>query len=330
MKHPRKLYILLIIVVLAIIGLSNSLYTVDETQYAIVLQFGNPVATQTEPGLHFKVPFIQNVIYLDKRLLDYDVVTTIIYTQDKKNMVVDAFVRWRIEDPLLFYRRFKSDNSYSIIEDAKRRIGDVIIGELKSELGLHVMSDVISQSRETIMDKVTERSNLKLWRAGEVGAQTGDPAAAAVAVKPEPSGPAAAGEAETSGLKIVDVRIKKADLPPENQRAVYERMKAERAQQATKYRSEGEMRGQEIRANADRERAEILAKANRESLEIRGQADALAAATYAEAYSVDPEFYAFSRSLESYKNSFQDKSTIVLSTPDGMDYLTYFGKEKAD
>lgn len=305
MKNPNRLYILIAIVVAGLVCLANSMYTVDQTQYAIVLQFGNPVDTQTEPGLHFKVPFIQNVIYLDNRLLEYDVATTIIYTRDKKNMVVDAFVRWRIEDPLLFYKRFKSDNSFSIIEDAKHRLGDVIIGELKSELGLHVMSDVISQSRGTIMDAVNVGSNLKLLGIdGE--------------------------EDESSGLEVVDVRIKRADLPPENQRAVYERMKAERDQQATKYRSEGDMEGQKIRASADQERAEILAKANRSGLEIRGEADALAAATYAEAYNIDPEFYAFSRSLESYKKSFSNKSTIVLSTPDDIDYLRYFGQEKVD
>lgn len=300
----KKVHLVIIIAVLAVIALANSAYTVDQTQYAIVLQFGQPVGTKTEAGLHFKVPFIQNVIYLDNRLMEYDVDTTIIYTQDKKNMVVDAFVRWRIKDPLLFYIRFKSDNSYSIIEDAKRRLGDVIIGELKSELGQHVMSDVISQSRGTIMDAVNRGSNLKLLGLDGGSADN------------------------SSGLEVVDVRIKRADLPPENQRAVYERMKAERDQQATKYRSEGAMDGQKIRANADRERAEILAKASRISQEIRGQADAQAAATYSEAYSRDPEFYDFTRSLESYQNGFRNNSTLVLSSPADMDYLKYFGQEK--
>lgn len=295
----NKLYLLVLGLGLAAVGLGNSLYTVEQTQYAIVLQFGEPVDVKTVPGLHLKKPFIQNVIHLDNRLMEYDVATTIIYTRDKKNMVVDAFVRWRIEDPLLFYKRFKSDNSYSIIEDAKRRLGDVIIGELKSELGLHIMSDVISQSRGTIMESVTLGSNRKLLAEG----------------------------GESSGLKVIDVRIKRADLPPENQRAVYERMKAERDQQATKYRSEGKMEGQKIRAEADRKRAELLAQANRTSQEIRGQADAEAAAVYAEAYSLEPEFYAFTRSLDSYQKAFRDKSTLVLS-PEHLDYLKYFGQEK--
>ena len=301
----KKIHIIGAVGALLIFGLLNSAYTVDQTQYAIVLQFGQPVDTKIDPGLHFKVPFVQNVIYLDNRLMEYDLATTIIYTQDKKNMVVDAFVRWRIQDPLLFYIRFKSDNSYSIIEDAKRRLGDVITGELKSELGQHVMSDVISQSRGTIMELVTKGSNLKL-----LGADGSD-------------------DEESSGLEVVDVRIKRADLPPENQLAVYERMKAERDQQATKYRSEGAMDGQKIRANADRERAEILAQANRASQEIRGKADAQAAAIYSAAYKLDSEFYAFTRYWESYEKSLSKNSTVVLTAPANMDYLKYFGKEKA-
>lgn len=294
----KKLSSLLVVALVAAVLLFNSLYTVDQTRYAIVLQFGEPVNVVSEPGLHMKLPFIQNVIYLDNRLMDYDVATTIIYTRDKKNMVVDAYVRWRIEDPLLFYKRFKSDNSYSIVEDAKRRLGDVIIGELKSELGLHVMSDVISQNRNTIMESVKNGSNGKLLA-----------------------------DDDASGLKVVDVRIKRADLPPENQKSVYERMKAERDQQATKYRSEGKMEGQKIRANADRRRAELLAEANRQSQEIQGQADAQAAAIYAEAYSQDPEFYSFIRSLESYRKGFADNSTLLMS-PESLDYLTYFGQDK--
>ena len=296
----NKIYTIAIIVFLVVLGLANALFTVDQTRHAIVLQFGEPMEVKTTPGLHFKVPFIQNVIYLDNRLMEYDVATTTIYTRDKKNMVVDAYVRWRIDDPLVFYKRFKSDNSYSIIEEAKSRLGDIITGELKSELGLHIMSDVISQSRGTIMELVTNGSNRKLQTDSD----------------------------ESSGMMVVDVRIKRADLPLENQRAVYERMKAERDQQATKYRSEGKMEGQKLRAEADRNRAELLAKANRISQEIRGKADAEAAITYAEAYNLDPEFYAFTRSLESYQNAFKDKSTLVIS-PESLEYLKYFGRDKA-
>ncbi|MDR3037748.1 MAG: protease modulator HflC [Candidatus Adiutrix sp.] len=295
-----KLSLTGVILAAAALILADSLYTVDQTQSAIILQFGEPVNVKKEAGLYAKIPFIQNVIRLDNRLMEYDLTTTIIYTNDKKNMVLDAYVRWRIVDPLLFYKRFKSDNSYSIIEDAKRRLGDVIIGELKSELGLHIMSDVISQSRANIMESVTGGSNRKLLAEG----------------------------GESSGLEVVDTRIKRADLPPENQRSVYERMKAERDQQATKYRSEGQMRGQKIRAEADRQKEVILAEAQRTSQEIQGEADAQAAATYAEAFNQDPEFYVFTRSLESYQNAFRRKSTLVLS-PETMDYLKYFGQAAA-
>ncbi|MDR1045536.1 MAG: protease modulator HflC [Candidatus Adiutrix sp.] len=297
MKKPQAIVVIL---ALAVIGLGNALFTVDQTQYAIVLQFGDPVEVESRPGLHIKAPFIQNVIYLDNRLMEYDLAQTIIYTNDKKNMVMDAFVRWRIDDPLTFYRRFKGDSSFSIIEEAQKRLGDIITGVLKSELGHHVMSDVISQSRGAIMDSVNRGSNSKLTSE----------------------------DGESSGIQVVDVRIKRADLPAENQKAVYDRMKAERDQQATKYRSEGKMNYQKIRAEADRDRAELLAKANRTSEEIRGRADAEAAAIYSEAYSLDPEFYAFARSLESYQTAFRDKSTLVLS-PESMEYLKYFGQATA-
>lgn len=295
----KKLSTIAVVAFVALVALNNALYTVDQTSTAIVLQFGEPVATKTEPGLHVKVPFIQNVIYLENRLMEYDVASTIIYTNDKKNMVVDAYVRWRIEDPLTFYKRFKSDNIYSIIEEAKRRLGDVIIGELKSELGHHSMTNIISQSRNFIMERVNDGSNRKLAEGGE-----------------------------SAGLKVVDVRIKRADLPPENQKSVYERMKAERNQQATKYRSEGEMEGRKIRAEADRTRAELVAEANRKSQEIMGEADAKAAGVYAEAYNIDSEFYSFVRSLESYQTAFKEKSTLLISYPEVMEYLEYFGKEK--
>lgn len=299
----KSFYAIIIILALAAVGASNTFFIVDETQYAIVLQFGEPIATKTTPGLHVKIPFIQNVIYLDNRLMEYDMATTIIYTNDKKNMVVDAYVRWRVKEPLTFYKRFQSGSTYSIIEEAKRRLGDVIIGVLKSELGLHNMSDIISQSRNTVMERVTSESNKRL---------------------------AMSDDGAPLGLEVVDVRIKRADLPAENQMSVYERMKAERNQQATKYRSEGEMKGRRIRAEADKKKAQIIAEANRKNQEIRGQADAEAAAIYAEAYSTDPEFYAFVRSLESYQKGFKDKSTLVLSSPETMEFLEYFGRENKD
>jgi membrane protease subunit HflC len=291
---PLRTIVLLII---AAFLLNSIFFTVDETQRALVLQFGQPVGGIKEKGLHAKIPFIQRVVLLDNRLMEYDVGAAEIYTNDKKNMVVDAYVRWRIEDPLLFYQRFKSDNSYSIIEEAKRRLGGIIVGELRRELGLHVLADIISQNRGSIMETVTDSSNKKLLEDTE------------------------------AGLVVIDVRIKRADLPPENQKAVYDRMRTEREQQATKYRSEGKRNGQKIMSEADRQVRETIAEAEMQSQVIRGEADGEAAAIYAEAYGQDPEFYAYKRSLESYQYTLKDR-TVILMDPSEVDYLRYFGKTK--
>ena len=198
MAKPNSMTLIVIFAILLAILAKASLFTVDQTQRAIVLQFGEPVGDVRQPGLHIKVPFIQTVVPIDSRLMEYDVAAAEIYTRDNKNMVVDAYARWRVVDPLVFYQRFKSENSYSIIEEAKRRLGVIIIGELRRELGLHIMADIISQNRGSIMETVTDSSNRKL------------------------------AEDTRAGLVVVDVRIKRADLPPENQKAVYDRMRTER------------------------------------------------------------------------------------------------------
>jgi membrane protease subunit HflC len=296
MRKNLPLYIAAVAV--ALIAVNGTLFAVDETQMAIVLQFGEPVGDVRHPGLHFKIPFIQKVVPIDRRLMEYDVAAAEIYTRDNKNMVVDAYARWKVEDPLVFYQRFKGDTSFSVIEEAKRRLGVIIIGELRRELGLHAMADIISQNRGSIMETVTDSSNRKL------------------------------AEDTIAGLTVVDVRIKRADLPPENQRAVYDRMRAEREQQATKYRSEGRRDGQKIKAETDQAVRETLANAERQSQIILGEADSEAAAVYAEAYGQDPEFYAFKRSLDSYQSTMKDNSVIVLDTGSD-DYLRYFGSAAA-
>ncbi|MDR2459572.1 MAG: protease modulator HflC [Deltaproteobacteria bacterium] len=283
-----------ILVVILLLVINWVFFTVDQTQRAIVLQFGQPVGNVRETGLHLKIPFIQKVVYFDNRLMEYDVGAAEIYTNDKKNMVVDAYVRWRISDPLLFYQRFKSESSNTIIEEAKRRLGGIIVGELRRELGLHVLQDIISQNRGSIMETVTDSSNKKLLEDTE------------------------------AGLVVVDVRIKRADLPPENQRAVYDRMRTDREQQATKYRSEGKRNGQKIMSEADLKVRETIAEAEMQSQVIRGEADSEAASIYADAYGKDPEFYAFKRSLESYQTVMKDRTVLVLD-PFEVDYLRYFG-----
>ncbi|MDR2386811.1 MAG: protease modulator HflC [Deltaproteobacteria bacterium] len=290
-------FIVFSLVVLFLIA-NGALFTVDETQLAIVLQFGEPVGEVRQPGLHFKIPIIHKVVHIDRRLMEYDVAAAEIYTRDNKNMVVDAYARWRVEDPLVFYQRFKGDTSFSVIEEAKRRLGVIIVGELRRELGLHVMADIISQNRGSIMETVTDSSNKKL------------------------------SEDTIAGLSVVDVRIKRADLPPENQKAVYDRMRTEREQQATKYRSEGRRDGQKIMAETDQAVRETLANAERQSQIILGEGDSEAAAIYAEAYGQDPEFYAFKRSLDSYQQTMKDRSVIILDSGSN-DYLRYFGSAEA-
>ncbi|MDR1039801.1 MAG: protease modulator HflC [Deltaproteobacteria bacterium] len=280
--------------ILAILILSGVFFTVDQTQRALVLQFGQPVGGIRETGLHAKIPVIQRVVFFDNRLMEYDVGAAEIYTNDKKNMVVDAYVRWRIADPLLFYQRFKSESSFSVVEEAKRRLGGIIVGELRRELGLHILQDIISQNRGSIMETVTDSSNRKLM------------------------------EDTQAGLVVIDVRIKRADLPPENQRAVYDRMRTEREQQATKYRSEGRRNGQKIKSEADRKVRETIAEAERQAQIIRGEGDSEAAAVYAQAYGQDPEFYAFKRSLESYQTVLRERAVVVLD-PAATEYLRYLG-----
>jgi membrane protease subunit HflC len=299
-KNSLGIYIV-IAMVLVLLG-GGALFTVDETQVAIVLQFGEPVGDVRKPGLHFKIPFIQKVVTIDRRLMEYDVAAAEIYTRDNKNMVVDAYARWKLgdkdEDPLTFYQRFKGDTSFSVVEEAKRRLGVIIVGELRRELGLHVMADIISQNRGSIMETVTDSTNRKL------------------------------AEDTIAGLVVVDVRIKRADLPPENQKAVYDRMRTEREQQATKYRSEGRRDGQKIMAETDQAVRETLANAERQSQVILGEADSEAANIYASAYGLDPEFYAFKRSLDSYQTTMRESSTIVLDSQ-STDYLRYFGSQEA-
>jgi membrane protease subunit HflC len=290
----RKAVIAAVLAVVLVMVLSGVFFTVDQTQRALVLQFGQPVGGIRETGLHAKIPVIQRVVYFDNRLMEYDVGAAEIYTNDKKNMVVDAYVRWRIENPLLFYQRFKSESTFSVVEEAKRRLGAIIVGELRRELGLHVLQDIISQNRGSIMETVTDSSNKKLL------------------------------EDTQAGLVVIDVRIKRADLPPENQRAVYDRMRTEREQQATKYRSEGRRNGQKIKSEADRKVRETIAEAERQAQIIRGEGDGEAASVYAQAYGQDAEFYAFKRSLESYQTVLRERAVVVLD-PRATEYLRYLG-----
>lgn len=265
----------LVIVVLGLFVLGASpFYVVDVTQTAIVVQLGKPVLTILEPGLYMKIPFIQEVTYFDKRLLDYDSEPQDVITQDKKTLLLDNFAKWRITDPLKVYQNFQSQRG------ALQRLHDIIYSELRVELGRHDLLEIVSTARAELMKVVTQRSNDK---------------------------------ASAYGIEIQDVRIKRADLPQENEKTVFQRMQAEREQQAKQYRAEGAEEAQKIRSEAEKDREIILAQAYRESEELRGSGDAKAFHIYAEAYRQDPRFFEFTRSMEAYRKTFNEKSTVIMS-----------------
>lgn len=270
-KNPLLLIVLLLV---AVTVASQSFFTVHQTQKALVLQLGDPLDRVYGPGLHFKIPFIQNVIYFDSRVLDYEARSREAFTVDKKAIVLDNYARWRIINPLQFYRTMRT------IPGAQARLDDVVYSQLRALVGAYTLTEVVSSHRAAIMKEVTNKVSDLM---------------------------------KNYGVEVLDVRIKRTDLPPENQRAIFGRMRAERERQAKQYRSEGEEESTRIRSDADRQRALILAEAAREAQIERGKGDAKAAATYAEAYNKSPEFYAYQRWLEAMRKSFKENSKMVLS-----------------
>ena len=262
-------------ILIAIVGLST-VFTVDETRQVVILQFGEPVRIIKTPGLYFKLPApLQVAQHFDDRLLEYDVAPEEILSKDKKSLIVDNYVRWRITDPLLFLQTVQTESI------AKTRIDDIVYSELRRELGTHNMSEIITESREIIMEKVTRES--------------------ATATKPY-------------GIEVVDVRLKRVDLPQNNEQSIYRRMQAERIRQANKFRSEGEEESQKIKASTDKDKTIILATAYKEAEEVKGEGEAKAVDIYARAFSKDPDFYEFYRTLETYKIILDKKTTLVLPT----------------
>ena len=262
-------------ILIAIVGLST-VFTVDETRQVVILQFGEPVRIIKTPGLYFKLPApLQVAQRFDDRLLEYDVAPEEILSKDKKSLIVDNYVRWRIIDPLLFLQTVQTEPI------AKTRIDDIVYSELRRELGTHNMSEIITERREIIMEKVTRES--------------------AIATKPY-------------GIEVVDVRLKRVDLPQNNEQSIYRRMQAERIRQANKFRSEGEEESQKIKASTDKDKTIILATAYKEAEEVKGEGEAKAVDIYARAFSKDPDFYEFYRTLETYKIILDKKTTLVLPT----------------
>lgn len=257
-----------------IVAAVQTFFIVDQTETAIVLQLGKPMGDALGPGLHAKIPFIQNVIFFDARLLEYDAKAAEILTLDKKNMVVDDYAKWRIVKPLLFYRTVKT------VRRAQARLDDIIYAELRVALGQYTLQDVVAEKRASIMGQVTSRSNELL---------------------------------APYGIAVVDVRIKRTDLPKENAQAIYDRMRAERERQAKLYRSEGQEEMEKIKSGADKDRAVILAEAERQAEVVRGEGDAASAGIWAEAVNKAPEFFAFTRSLTAYRNGTAANTRLFLT-----------------
>ena len=286
MKQNLLVGIIGVLVLLLVLG-ASPFFILDLTQTAIVVQLGKPKRTVTEPGLKFKLPFVQEVRYFDKRLLDYDVPAREVITQDKKTILIDNFAKWKIVDPLEVYKAFQTQRG------ALQRLDDIIYSELRVELGRHELSEIVSANRLLIMSEVAKRANEK---------------------------------ASKYGLEVLDVRIKRADLPEQNAKAVFDRMQAERERIAKQYKAEGAEEAQKIRSEAEKDREILIADAYKTSQEIRGEGDAKAYKIYADAYRQDPQFFEFVRSMEAYRKTFSKDTTMVLS-PDS-EFLQFLKRRK--
>lgn len=265
---------------------SLSLFTVNQTEQALVLQFGELKRVIKEPGLKAKIPFIQTVVYLDSRVLDLDPPAEEVIASDQKRIVVDAIARYRITDPLKFFQTVGNELGM------QARLGRVINGSLRNVIGNYTLLDVLSDRRAAIMAEIKGQVN---------------------------------GEMASFGIDVIDVRIRHADLPQANSEAIFQRMRSERDREAKQARAEGAEIAQRIRARAERERTVILAEAQKTSQIVRGEGDGQSIKIYADAFGKDPQFFAFYRSMEAYKKAFGsgDNTSMVLS-PDS-EFFRYFG-----
>ena len=283
----KKLISMIVFIVIIAAALATSLFTVDETEQAIVTQLGKFVREVKQPGLHFKIPLIHAEHKFEARVLEYDAAAAKIITDDKKHLVIDNYARWKITDPLKFYQTVGNEFG------AQSRLDDIVFSEMREELARHSLTEIVSINRQQIMDKVAEQCAQK---------------------------------AADYGIQIIDVRIKRADLPEEVTDSVYARMRAERQRMAKKYRSEGEEEAVMIRAQTDKEKTIMLADGYKNAEKLKGEGDAEALRIYAEAYENDPEFYSFVRTLEAYEKSLGEDTTVVL--PSDSEFFRYLNPPK--
>jgi membrane protease subunit HflC len=283
MSRTALTFVLMLLGFLAVAAYLT-LFTVHQTQQALVLEFGKPKRFVTQPGLNYKIPFIQNVEFFDKRLLDLDSSPQEVIASDQKRLVVDAFARWRITDPLLFYQAVGDERV------ARSRLGAVLEASLRRVLGSSSFEAVVRDKRDALMQDITRQVN---------------------------------GEAQGLGITVADVRIKRADLPEANSQAIYRRMQTERQRQASEIRAQGEEASRRIRANADRQVTVLKAEATGESERIRGAGDSEKNRVFAEAFGQDPDFFAFYRSMQAYEGALQAADTRLLLSPDSQ-FFQYF------
>ncbi len=280
----RLLIILALLLVLGVIGFNLVYFTVDETQVAVVQEFGNTVQEITKPGLYARMPFTQNIVYLDKRILIYDIKPRSLITGDRKSLEIDNYALWRIEDPKLFIKKLKG-----IIGDAQSRLDELVYNNLRNVLAKHTFEEIVSSKRQVFLHEVTQETSKQV---------------------------------SEFGMKIIDVRIRRADLPQANEQAVFQRMQTERQREAALFRAEGDQQARNIRSQADKDQQITFAEARQKAEQLKGEGDAQALEVYANAASQDPEFYRFWRTLESYRRSFKEGDSIILSTES--DYFKYF------
>mgnify|MGYP001308451530 FL=1 len=283
----NKTVLIFFIVALSFLGL-NSLFTMDERQQGLVLQFGEPKRVIQTSGLHFKLPLIQNVVRYDVRILEYDLPIEEVIAVDKKRMLIDSFTRFKITDPLEFYKTVGTESS------VRNRLNSNVISSLRRVVGRVTLEELLSEERSNIMENIKVEVN---------------------------------NEASRFGIEVVDVRIRRADLPEANSQAIYERMISERVREAKEFRAKGSEIAQKIRAEADKERTVILAEATKKSEILRGEGESQSVNIYANAFQQDPEFYSFYRSMQAYGNVLGEDGTTMILSPDS-EFLEFFNNSK--
>jgi len=288
--NRRALAVLGIIVLIAGVIAFSALFTVHQTQQALVLQFGEPKSVVKEPGLHFKLPFVQNVIFLDKRMLSHEGTGEEVIASDRKRLVVTSFLRYRIDDPLRFYQTVGNENV------ARQRLNALLTSSLRQVIGTVPLQSVLTGERTELMSQIAFRVNT---------------------------------EAKDLGITIADVRIKRADLPEANNQAIYNRMKTEREREAREFRAQGAEIGQRIRSRADREKTVLVAEAQKQAQILRGEGDGKAVRIFAEAFGTDIEFFTFYRSMQAYREALGGEDTTMVLSPDS-DFFRYFGSMLGD